>query len=112
MMPVSRAMRRGRTGEKYVTANSRKRESPRRSAGLGRRARQTCASSGTIHLPMDGVENASGQGRSDADGLGPDELSLECWLAVLQDQGDDLGEIGVEFVQRRALLWAPARPGT
>ena len=40
----------------------RKREGPRRSAGLGRRARQTCASPGTIRLPTDGVENAGGPG--------------------------------------------------
>ena len=39
-----------------------------------------------------------GHGRSDADGLGSDELSLDRGFAILKDQGNDFGKVGVELV--------------
>ena len=37
------------------------------------------------------------------DGLGPDEHALEAWRAIFEKHLNDLLQIGLQFVQRRAL---------
>ena len=57
-------------------------------------------------------ENRQGwHDRSDPDGLRPDELSLNRRLALLEDEGNDFGEVGVEFVQRRCLAVGASEAG-